>query len=1019
MKRLLPSLTLCLCALAAAAQTPSQYVLFTANNITDLAGNKLASGTFTATPVLTPESTVPAAPQLVGGGRGIAAPIVFNVTGGVLSAAYGTAQLVDVTQANPANFCYSTQIHDNNTGNTWNQDACLQPAYNATGCTVTSGQTTCDYDNMVPTGVPGALQVAGPRGLTWQGTWSSLATYQIGDAVSYNGASYVSIVAGNTATPPGTGWSLLAAEGASAITGLSGDGAGDATLTGKFTAGSVAANKAVSQGTSSTPSYPYTAANQDVGYQFAASRYGRVSMADLPNLQAAMANYNFTTQPPIIIAALGSSIGVGANLTNPATDAACSQFVSDLTAAFPGKGGLGYNFQCANLSVNGSVATQYTAAWQGLTQYALSGVAINAAGTGYAVGDWETVNTGPNGQCGAVVVTSVGAGGSVTGIKISNYPGTLTDADSNTDTTCVNVPGTGFATINGPPANAAISEQTGTGSGLTVNVTALGYKPTVVLMQYQMNDAGPLEYNSGQTVGGYTTAMSNLLSLVQNYPADAVVFTSHHSSVVLSGSSQWAWNTSIPCDLSDFMTTCDPSSSGNTSVVNQTTSVSTLDPVGLGTSITLASRMQVLNDRARALAQHFGASVIDIEKYWEEAMECGSATTNLCQGTNPNGVAWTSYGSQSEAETAYFTVAGPHINTLGASLSYWPAIRDFVTDLKLQTAQEQKRPAYPFTTSSGITLGAAAQYLGPTTSSVAVVLPANTSGVLTVWAANSLFGPSQGQYGFTTCSTFGFLGPETGTNVSSGTISTAEIPRLFTASLSGLTVSLTTTSAVSTYFDYRIDSQSQTIGCPATGTSAASGKLLTYPFTPQGWIYNVGAATNVTVTLPDNSSGTVTLSAFNGGVAQSQIYSNTFTTHSGVAYLAATPSQIGPGTEFALPTVSGLTLTFLSTYASTNYQWVISLSGGGGSNALPLSGTTGSIGGSALTAGQYLSGTANISNATTGMTCDAQPSDGTNMWQSGFVVGCTVTATNTATVTVEAVVAGTPAAKTYNVRVIQ
>jgi hypothetical protein len=218
MRRSLLLLALCLCTLAAAAQTPSQYVLFTASNITDLAGNKLASGTFTATPVLTPGSTTPAAPQLVGGGRGIAAPIVFNVTSGVLSAAYGTAQLVDVTQANPANFCYSTQIHDNNTGNTWNQDACLQPAYTATGCTVTSGQTTCDYDNMVPTGVPGALQEAGTPGINWKRAWSSVAAYQINDAVSYDGSTYVNSVAGNTGVaPPGTGWSLVAQAGTISI----------------------------------------------------------------------------------------------------------------------------------------------------------------------------------------------------------------------------------------------------------------------------------------------------------------------------------------------------------------------------------------------------------------------------------------------------------------------------------------------------------------------------------------------------------------------------------------------------------------------------------------------------------------------------------------------------------------------------------------------------------------------------------------------------------------------------------
>jgi GDSL-like Lipase/Acylhydrolase family/Pectate lyase superfamily protein len=241
MKRVLPFAALLCFAAAAPAQTPSQYVLFTSSNIADMAGNKLASGTFTATPVLAPNSTVPAAPHLAGGGRGVPLPVVFNVTDGALSPAYGTGQLLDVTQANPANFCYATTVHDNNSGDTWKLDSCLQPAYNATGCTVSGGQTTCDYDNMVPTGTPGALEVAGPPGLIPTGAWSSSTTYQIDDVATYNGAAYVNLLAGNTNTPPGTGWSLLVAQGSTAITGLSGDGAGDAALSGNFNVGGTVA----------------------------------------------------------------------------------------------------------------------------------------------------------------------------------------------------------------------------------------------------------------------------------------------------------------------------------------------------------------------------------------------------------------------------------------------------------------------------------------------------------------------------------------------------------------------------------------------------------------------------------------------------------------------------------------------------------------------------------------------------------------------------------------------------------
>ena len=42
-----------------------------------------------------------------------------------------------------------------------------------------------------PTGATGAI------GIQWQGAWSDVTTYAANDAVSYNGASYISILAGN------------------------------------------------------------------------------------------------------------------------------------------------------------------------------------------------------------------------------------------------------------------------------------------------------------------------------------------------------------------------------------------------------------------------------------------------------------------------------------------------------------------------------------------------------------------------------------------------------------------------------------------------------------------------------------------------------------------------------------------------------------------------------------------------------------------------------------------------------
>ncbi|WP_186260354.1 hypothetical protein [Burkholderia gladioli] len=86
------------------------------------------------------------------------------------------------------------------------------------------------------------------------------------------------------------------------------------------------------------------------------------------------------------------------------------------------------------------------------------------------------------------------------------------------------------------------------------------------------------------------------------------------------------------------------------------------------------------------------------------------------------------------------------------------------------------------------------------------------------------------------------------------------------------------------------------------------------------------------------------------------------------------------------------------------------------STSVGLAGTSSSIGGSALAAGACASGTVTVTGATTSMVAQASPvtypGDG-NVW-SAYVSGA-----NTVTIKVCAVVAGTPTASTYNVRVLQ
>lgn len=91
----------------------------------------------------------------------------------------------------------------------------------------------------------------------------------------------------------------------------------------------------------------------------------------------------------------------------------------------------------------------------------------------------------------------------------------------------------------------------------------------------------------------------------------------------------------------------------------------------------------------------------------------------------------------------------------------------------------------------------------------------------------------------------------------------------------------------------------------------------------------------------------------------------------------------------------------------------------GSTSIVPLAGTTGSIGGGLLAgAGSCATGTASVPGASPGMPVAASTSDGSAI--SGLAtVYASVTASNTVTIQLCAIAAVTPAAKTWNVRVIQ
>lgn len=87
---------------------------------------------------------------------------------------------------------------------------------------------------------------------------------------------------------------------------------------------------------------------------------------------------------------------------------------------------------------------------------------------------------------------------------------------------------------------------------------------------------------------------------------------------------------------------------------------------------------------------------------------------------------------------------------------------------------------------------------------------------------------------------------------------------------------------------------------------------------------------------------------------------------------------------------------------------------------VPLTGTTGSIGGGALAAGACTSGTATVTGATSSMSFAVTPSANPQVDAAhGLSVWSYLSAANTVTVNVCAIIATTPNSTTYNVRVLQ
>jgi hypothetical protein len=206
-------------------------VTVTGSHLKDSSGNLISNATISWAPV--DANLHPLAFRAGGANAGqvVTTPVTAQVTSGVF-----TIQAQDTSLTSPVNVCYLVAVTDNVSGDSLlNQGyTCVQPGSGtnaASWCATSGGTTTCNFDNYVPstpgltpteTGPAGANGTNGTNGATgppatFLGAWASGTTYALGNAVSYNGSSYVSLIASNVGHEPDTAtadWGVLAAQGA-------------------------------------------------------------------------------------------------------------------------------------------------------------------------------------------------------------------------------------------------------------------------------------------------------------------------------------------------------------------------------------------------------------------------------------------------------------------------------------------------------------------------------------------------------------------------------------------------------------------------------------------------------------------------------------------------------------------------------------------------------------------------------------------------------------------------------------
>ncbi|HHL5899574.1 TPA: phage tailspike protein [Escherichia coli] len=185
-------------------------------------------------------------------------------------------------------------------------------------------------------------------------------------------------------------------------------------------------------------------------------------------------------------------------------------------------------------------------------------------------------------------------------------------------------------------------------------VVAEGIYPDIALFIYGMNDFPTAQYNAGQTFNenGFKQRLRNAINLVREAGGDVVLTTTPHPNI-----SEYSW--SMPAGISQIWPSSSPAPVSDNDIIPSAAN-SNVTFEWNGVNIQAGVRFLRGNDAIRKIAVEMGCVLIDVEKYWFDAVA--------------------KYG-----ETALFDrtpeIQTVHPNLLGHQQSYWLAFEDFFRNL--------------------------------------------------------------------------------------------------------------------------------------------------------------------------------------------------------------------------------------------------------------------------------------------------------------------------------------------------